>query len=73
VKRTLMGLGITALIWVPLIGAYAVIEWLRGNVPFAGMEWDVGGMFVTFTILLVLALGAAIGYASDRIQRKMGR
>lgn len=72
-KRTLMGLGITALIWVPLIGAYAVIEWLRGNVPFAGMEWDVGGMFVTFTILLVLALGAAIGYASDRIQRKMGR
>jgi apolipoprotein N-acyltransferase len=73
VKRTLLGLGITALIWVPLIGAYAVIEWLRGNVPFAGMEWDVGGMFVTFTILLVLALGAAIGYASDRIQRKMGR
>lgn len=73
VKRTLLGLGITALMWVPLVGAYAVIEWIRGNVPFAMMEWDVGGKYVTITILFVLALGAAIGFASDRIQRKLGR
>lgn len=72
-KRTLLGLGITALVWVPLVGAYALIEWIRGNVPFAAMQWDVGGKFITFTIALVLALGAGVGYASDRIQKKMGR
>lgn len=72
-KGTLVGLGVTALIWAGLIGAYAGIELVRGNVPFAMLHWDVGGKFVTIVVLCVLGLGAAIGFASDRIRQKMGR
>lgn len=72
-KRTMLGLGVTAAIWAALIGAYAGIELVRGHVPFAMLQWEVGGKFITIVILMVLALGGGIGFASDRIQRRMGR
>ena len=72
-KRTMLGLGVTAGIWAALVGAYALIELVRGHVPFAMLQWEVGGKFITIVVLLVLALGGGIGFASDRIQRRMGR
>jgi|GEM_PF-1800401 len=67
------GFLITLALWAGLVGAYAGIELVRGNTPFAMLHWDVGGKFVTIVILLVLALGTAVGYASDRIQRETKR
>lgn len=72
-KGTLIGLGITALIWAALVGAYAAIELVRGHVPFAMLQWELGGKFLTITVLFVLALGGAVGFASDRIRRQQGR
>lgn len=72
-KGTLIGLGITAAIWAALVGAYAAIELVRGNTPFAMLQWEVGGKFVTAVVLLVLALGALIGYTSDRLRRQQQR
>lgn len=72
-RRTLLGLGITAAIWAALVTAYALIELVRGHMPFAMLHWDVGGKFVTIVVVMVLALGAGVGFASDQIQRKMGR
>jgi hypothetical protein len=72
-RGTLVGLGITGAIWAALIGAYSLIELVRGNVPFAMLHWEMGGKFVTIVILCVLGLGAAIGYSSDQVRRKMGR
>jgi hypothetical protein len=69
-KRMLQGLAVTALIWAALIGAYAGIELVRGHQPFAMVQWELGGKYLTIVILFVLGLGAAIGYASDQIQRR---
>jgi len=70
VRGTLIGLGITAAIWAALVGAYAAIELVRGNMPFAMLQWHVGGKFVFIVVLCVLGLGALIGYTSDRIRRQ---
>jgi hypothetical protein len=67
------GFLITAGIWVLLLLAYAGIETVRGHAPFAMFTWNPGGKFVTATVLLVLALGTAVGVASDRIQSRSGR
>lgn len=67
-RGALKGLGITAGVWLLLLLAFIGIELVRGNAPFAMFAWEPGGKFVTFTIGIVLALGAAIGLASDRIQ-----
>lgn len=72
-KRTLWGVLITAAIWALLIGAYAGIEVVRGHVPFAMFRWEQGGWFLSLSILAVLAMGGAIGLASDRIQKRIGR
>lgn len=72
-RGTLVGLLLTALLWGALVGMYALIELIRGNVPFAMLQWDMGGKYLTVTILLVLALGAGIGFASDRMRRRIGR
>lgn len=71
-KGTLIGLGVTALIWAALVGAYAGIELVRGNMPFEMLQWEVGGKFVTIVVLLVLFLGGLIGYTSDRMRRTRG-
>jgi Na+(H+)/acetate symporter ActP len=71
-KGTLLGLGVTSLIWAALVGAYAAIELVRGHRPFEMLQWEVGGKFVTIVILLVLFLGGMIGYTSDRIRRTRG-
>jgi apolipoprotein N-acyltransferase len=68
-KGTLVGLLLTAAMWIVLVGLYAGIEWVRGHQPFAMFQWHIGGKFVASTVLLVLGLGAVIGYTSDRIRR----
>lgn len=72
-RRTMWGILITAGLWVFLMLAYVGIEAVRGNAPFAMFTWEPGGKFVTFTITLVMMLGAGVGYASDRIQSRSGR
>lgn len=72
-RGAVKGLLITGALWVFLALAYAGIEAVRGHAPFAMFAWEPGGKFVTFTILLVMGLGAAIGLASDRIQARMHR
>lgn len=67
------GFLITAGIWVLLLLAFMGIEALRGHVPFAMFTWNPGGKYVTSTILLVLGLGTALGYTSDRIRSRMSR
>ncbi|HYF91298.1 MAG TPA: hypothetical protein VD969_03525 [Symbiobacteriaceae bacterium] len=71
-RGTLIGLGLTALIWAALVGAYAAIELVRGHRPFAMLQWDVGGKFILIVVLLVLGLGALIGFTSDRMRRRQG-
>ena len=71
-KRTMLGLGVTAGIWAALVGAYALIELVRGHVPFAMLQWEVGGKFVTIVVFMVLFLGGLIGYTSDRMRRTRG-
>lgn len=72
-KRTVRGFLITAALWLALVCMYSIIELVRGHVPFAMLQWDVGGKFILFTVLLVLGLGTGVGYASDRIQARMHR
>ncbi|HYG58351.1 MAG TPA: hypothetical protein VD902_09860 [Symbiobacteriaceae bacterium] len=72
-RGALIGLALTGLVWAVLTGMYAMIEAIRGNVPFAMLQWDMGGKYLTLTILSVMALGAGIGYASDRMRRRVGR
>jgi hypothetical protein len=72
-RGAVKGLLITAGIWVFLVLAYMGIEKVRGHVPFAMFTWEPGGKYITITIALVLALGAAIGLASDRIQAERAR
>lgn len=72
-RGTLVGVLLTAFVWGALVGMYALIEFVRGNVPFAMLHWDMGGKYLTITILFVLALGGAIGFASDRMRRRVGR
>lgn len=68
-RGTLIGLGITASIWAALVGTYAAIELVRGHKPFEMLQWELGGKFVLITVLSVLALGALIGWTSDRMRR----
>jgi uncharacterized membrane protein len=70
-KGTMKGFLMTAGAWVVIVSMYSIIELIMGDVPFAMLKWSVGGKFVTLTILFVMALGTAIGYASDRIQERM--
>lgn len=72
-RGTVWGFLITLSLWGALVAAYAIIELVRGHVPFAMLQWDLGGKFLTITILLVLALGAGIGFASDRIRSRADR
>ena len=70
-KNTVKGFLLTAAAWVVFTCMYSIIELLRGHLPFEMLKWSVGGKFLTITILFVLALGTAVGYASDRIQERM--
>lgn len=72
-SRTLLGFLVTAGLWLLLVAAYSGIELARGNVPFALLRWDVGGKFIFIVVVVVLALGTLVGYASDRIQERQGR
>lgn len=67
---TLRAFLITAAIWVALVAAYSAIELVRGHMPFAMLEWNAGGKFITLTVLSVMALGTAVGYAGDQIRRR---
>lgn len=69
-NRTMLGFLLTAIAWIILIGMYALIEWVRGHVPFAMLRWEIGGKFITLVIISVLLLGTAVGYASDQIQKQ---
>lgn len=72
-RKALLGVLITAGLWVFLLLAYVGIEAVRGHSPTAMFVWEPGGKYVTFTMLLVLGLGGAVGLASDRIQSRKGR
>lgn len=72
-RGAIKGFLITAGLWACLLLAYILIEKVRGHAPFAMFTWEPGGKFVTFTILLVLALGTGVGLASDRIQSRIDR
>lgn len=72
-SRTLLGFLITAGLWILLVAAYSGIELARGHVPFALLRWEVGGKFIFIVVVVVLALGTLVGYASDRIQQRQGR
>ncbi|HWI66350.1 MAG TPA: hypothetical protein VNT75_31355 [Symbiobacteriaceae bacterium] len=67
-RGTLIGLGVTASIWAALVGTYAAIELVRGHKPFEMLHWELGGKFVLITVLAVLAMGALIGFTSDRMR-----
>ncbi len=69
-KYTIRGFLVTAAIWAGLIAAYSGIELYRGHVPFEMMKWEIGGRFVTIVFTIVMALGTAVGFASDRLQRQ---
>jgi hypothetical protein len=71
-RYTLLGLLYTAVIWIALLGANAVVEMFRGNPAFGFMQWGIGGRFVLFTFLFVFFLGGLVGFASDRIQKRRG-
>ncbi len=72
-RGALIGFLTTAGLWVALILAFVGIELFRGHAPFAMFVWEPGGKFVTFTMLLVLALGTGVGLASDRIRSRSGQ
>lgn len=67
------GFLITAGLWAALIAMYSIIEVLRGHLPFAMLQWEVGGKFITLVISAVLALGTGVGIASDRIARRQSQ
>lgn len=72
-RGALVGIGITAAIFAALIGANVVVELAMGHPPFGMLNWSVSGKLVTFSGLFTLALGAAVGYASDYVRRREGR
>jgi hypothetical protein len=68
----LKGLLLTAAVWGALIVMYLIIEFLMGDRPFAAFEtWGPSARFITFTVTGVLALGAAVGYASDKVRARI--
>lgn len=67
------GFVITLALWVALLGANSLVEMARGHHPFAMFQWNMGGKFVTIVMIVVLALGTAVGMASDSVRRRMGR
>jgi hypothetical protein len=70
VRNTIKGFAMTAGLTMLLVLSYVLIELARGNVPFAMLQWNVGGKFVTITFTAILALGTALGYASDQLQKR---
>lgn len=72
-KGTVRGFLLTSGTWVAFAAMYSLIELARGHVPFEMFRWETGGKFVTITVLLVVGIGTAIGYASDQIRAKLGR
>lgn len=72
-KHTLRAFLITGGLLAALVAAYALIEFLRGHVPFAYIEWALGGKFLTITFAVILAIGTLVGYASDVIQARNRR
>jgi len=72
-RGAVIGFLVTAGLWVFLVLAFVGIELFRGHAPFAMFTWEPGGKFVTFTVLLVLALGTGIGLASERIRARSGQ
>ncbi|MFZ5816446.1 MAG: hypothetical protein ACOY93_14285 [Bacillota bacterium] len=71
-RGAIKGFLVTAVIWVFLLLAYVGIEAVRGN-GLKMFTWEPGGKYVTITVALVLALGTAVGLASDRIQKSRHR
>lgn len=72
-RGAIKGFLITAGLWGLLSLAYVGIELVRGHAPFAMFTWEPGGKFITITVGIVLALGAGVGLASDRIQSRADR
>lgn len=70
VRKSLLGFAVTAGIWVALIALDLLIELVRGNQPWNMLQGHPGGRYLLIVIGFVLALGTAIGYASDRIRHK---
>ena len=69
-RRSLLGLLITAAVWVALLGISLVLELALGKNPFGMERAPSGGRFLLIVIGFVLALGTAIGYASERIRHR---
>ncbi|MFZ5825057.1 MAG: hypothetical protein ACOY94_12070 [Bacillota bacterium] len=69
-RKSLLGLLITTAIWLAMAAIYSLTELLRGGRPFTDLQWNVGWKFFLVVVVLVLALGTAIGHASDRIGPK---
>src|SRR2546428_12325339 len=73
-KNWLKGLLLTGSVWVALIVMYLGIEFIMGDRPFAAFQtWGPSARFITFTVVAVLAIGAAVGYASDVVQARIQR
>jgi len=72
-KGTVLGFVLTLGAWAVFAAMYSLIELARGHVPFEMFRWEAGGKFVAITVVVILAIGTAVGYASDRIRAKQGR
>lgn len=71
-RGAITGLLLTGALWGLLLLAYVGIELVRGHAPFAMFTWDPAGRYITITIAVVLALGAGVGLASERVQSRRG-
>jgi hypothetical protein len=73
-RNWVKGLLLTAAAWVLLVAMYAVIELIMGRAPFGAFHsFGPSARFITFTVALVLILGALLGYASDVVRAREGR
>ncbi|HLO04399.1 MAG TPA: hypothetical protein VK191_14900 [Symbiobacteriaceae bacterium] len=71
-RSWLKGLLLTAAAWVVLIAVYLAIEAAMGDRPFAAFDtWGPSAKFITFTVAGVTAMGALIGFASDRVRARV--
>lgn len=64
------GFLITLGIWVFLTLTHMTIEWIGGRSPLAMFAREPRARYIAITVAVVLALGTAIGVASDRVRRR---
>lgn len=68
----LKGLLLTAAAWVVMIAVYLLWEVVLGDRPFAAFDvWGPSARFITFTVVGVMAMGALVGVASDKVRARV--